>query len=250
VIGLSLQGRKELPRHRPIDSGKSHARRNIWHVVVTLVSLLWVAGCGVVSSNTSNNTSNNPSQTTSAPQVTVIPSPVGFGNVTVGVTNTQTVTLKNSGNSALSLSQANLSGTGFSVTGLTLPVSLDPGQQTNFNIAFDPSAANDFAGSLSLVSNAPDSPTVISLSGTGTTSHTVTLNWSPSTSTVAGYNVYRGSGTGGPYTKLNSSLITGTNFTDSTVQAGQTYYYVTTAVDSSNVESAYSNEVSAVIPTS
>jgi fibronectin type 3 domain-containing protein len=86
-------------------------------------------------------------------------------------------------------------------------------------------------------------------SGTQTSSHTVALTWSPSTSTVVGYNLYRGTQTGGPYsTKLNSSLLSNTAFTDSNVQSGVTYYYVSTAVDSNNVESAYSNEASAPIP--
>jgi TolB protein len=47
---------------------------------------------------------------------------------------------------------------------------------------------------------------------------------------------------------LNSSLIAGTSFTDSGLVSGTTYYYVSTAVDSNNVESAYSNEASAAIP--
>jgi len=79
--------------------------------------------------------------------------------------------------------------------------------------------------------------------------HQVTLNWIASTSTVAGYNVYRGTTSGGPYSILNSSLVTGsTAYTDSTVASGQTYYYVTTAVDASNNQSAYSNEAQAVVP--
>lgn len=78
--------------------------------------------------------------------------------------------------------------------------------------------------------------------------HSVTLNWTASTSTVAGYNVYRGTISGGPYTILNSSLVIGTTYTDSTVVAGQTYYYVTTAADASNNQSAYSNEAQAVVP--
>jgi len=65
---------------------------------------------------------------------------------------------------------------------------------------------------------------------------------------VAGYNVYRGTVSGGPYSKLNSSLIAPTTYTDSTVQSGQTYFYVVAAVDASNVESAYSNTISAIIP--
>jgi hypothetical protein len=38
------------------------------------------------------------------------------------------------------------------------------------------------------------------------------------------------------------------NYSDSTVQSGQTYYYVTTAVSSTGTESAYSNQVTAVVP--
>ena len=79
--------------------------------------------------------------------------------------------------------------------------------------------------------------------------HSVQLQWDASTSSnVVGYNVYRGSRSGGPYLRLNASLITGLSFTDATVQSGQTYFYVTTSVDSSQVESLFSNEVSAIIP--
>jgi fibronectin type 3 domain-containing protein len=68
-------------------------------------------------------------------------------------------------------------------------------------------------------------------------------------SNAAGYNVYRGAISGGPYTKVNSSLIVGTTYTDSLVQAGQSYYYVATAVDTSGNESAYSAPpVQTVIP--
>jgi len=52
---------------------------------------------------------------------------------------------------------------------------------------------------------------------------------------------------GGPYTLVNTSLINATSYTDTSVVAGQTYYYVTTAVDSAG-ESVYSNEVTAAIP--
>lgn len=80
------------------------------------------------------------------------------------------------------------------------------------------------------------------------TPHSVTLTWDQSTSTVTGYNVYRGPKSGGPYTKLNPNAVATTSYTDTAVQAGQTYYYVTTAVDSNGVQSVYSNEVSATVP--
>jgi uncharacterized repeat protein (TIGR03803 family) len=78
---------------------------------------------------------------------------------------------------------------------------------------------------------------------------TVNLTWQPSNSqNIVGYNVYRGNSPDGPYTKLNSTLDPNTAYSDSTVQAGKTYYYVTTAVDNQGVESAYSNQSEAVIP--
>jgi hypothetical protein len=78
----------------------------------------------------------------------------------------------------------------------------------------------------------------------------VSLTWTASTSLVSGYNVYRGTQSGGPYTLLNSSLDTDTTYTDATVQTGQSYYYVATAVNSSGAESAYSNQAEATVPSS
>jgi hypothetical protein len=80
--------------------------------------------------------------------------------------------------------------------------------------------------------------------------HTVSLSWVASTSqNVAGYNVYKGTTSGGPFTtKLNSSLVTGTSFVDPAVQAAQTYYYVVRAVDASGNSSVDSNVAQAVVP--
>jgi hypothetical protein len=83
---------------------------------------------------------------------------------------------------------------------------------------------------------------------TGATARTVSLNWTASTSpNISGYNVYRTTVLGGPYTKINSSLVVGTTYGDS-VQSGQTYYYVTTAVDTNQAESVYSNVATAIVP--
>jgi len=83
-----------------------------------------------------------------------------------------------------------------------------------------------------------------------TSLHSVTLNWTASTSpNVVGYNVYRTTRSGGPYIKFNFTPIVGTSYTDIAVQASQTYYYVATAVDSNNNESIYSNKARATVPT-
>jgi fibronectin type 3 domain-containing protein len=59
---------------------------------------------------------------------------------------------------------------------------------------------------------------------------------------VEGYNVYRSTTPGGPYTKVNTALITGTGFTDTSAQTG-TFYYVVRSVDSDGYESASSSEL-------
>jgi len=90
-------------------------------------------------------------------------------------------------------------------------------------------------------------PSPIRLRSTGT-KHTVKLKWQASSSQVAGYNVYRSTTPAGNYVRINSSPVPGTSFTDSAVEDGLTYYYVTRAVDALGSESVNSNEASAAIP--
>ena len=51
---------------------------------------------------------------------------------------------------------------------------------------------------------------------------------------------------GGPYGKLASLLLV-THYTDTSVQSGTTYFYVTTAVDALGYESGLSNEAAAEV---
>ncbi len=86
-------------------------------------------------------------------------------------------------------------------------------------------------------------------SGPSLQQHSVSLSWSPSVSTVIGYNVYRGTTLGGPYPKkLTPAPQAGTSMIDSAVMGGTTYYYVATSVDQDNVESIFSNQLTAAIP--
>jgi pectate lyase len=76
---------------------------------------------------------------------------------------------------------------------------------------------------------------------------TVSLDWSDnSEGDLAGYNVYRSTSFGGSYDKLNTSLLSDSNYTDNTVTNSTIYYYVVTAVDTSPLESTYSSQVSAI----
>ena len=62
---------------------------------------------------------------------------------------------------------------------------------------------------------------------------------------ISGYNIYRGTITGGPYTKLNTlSTIPATSYNDFQVNPGTQYFYVVTSVDSVGAESAFSVEFS------
>jgi fibronectin type 3 domain-containing protein len=162
----------------------------------------------------------------------------------------QTVTITNTGNSNVTISQISVTGAGYSITGGATPVALSPTQSLTLTASFSPTVTGSVGGSISIVSNASGSPASVTLSGTGVApvQHSVALTWNASTSTVTGYNVYRTTVSGTSYTKINSSLVTVLNYTDSTVQSGTTYYYVATAVDSSSNESVYSSEVSAPIP--
>jgi hypothetical protein len=80
-----------------------------------------------------------------------------------------------------------------------------------------------------------------------TSQHSVKLNWQASSSTgVTGYKVYRSTISGGYYGLLASAA--GLTYTDAAVQSGSLYYYVVSAITSAGQQSAYSNQVKAVIP--
>jgi fibronectin type 3 domain-containing protein len=126
------------------------------------------------------------------------------------------------------------------------------GQTATLTVKFTPASAATVSGTVTVTSNATNSPITISLSGTGTqpVTHSVTLSWTASTSSVVGYNVYRSTVSGGPYTLLTGTPVAASPYTDSSsVQAGVTYYYVVTAVDSNGNESVFSNEASVTVPT-
>jgi hypothetical protein len=87
---------------------------------------------------------------------------------------------------------------------------------------------------------------IAEVSASGSGAHSAALNWNVSPGATS-YNVYRANVSGGPYTQWNSSPITTSAWTDTSVEHGLTYYYVATAVAAGG-ESGSSNEAQAVIP--
>lgn len=202
-----------------------------------------------VLSNASNSTVNLAlSGSSTAPgQLALSPSSLNFGNVIVGKNQQLTASLAASG-SSVTVSSASLSGSEFSLSGIQLPLTIPAGQSASFTVTFSPQASGSASASLSFGGTAPAAVESLSGAGSPPPQHSVALSWSADSSTVAGYNVYRGTQTGGPYTKLTSAPGPSTNYGDAAVTSGQTYFYVTTAVDSTGAESAHSNEVQAAIP--
>jgi hypothetical protein len=134
--------------------------------------------------------------------MTLNPSPVAFGSVSVGGSLSQTVTVTNTGNRTLNITAATISGSGFT-TSLTAPKSVNAGASTTFTVTFAPTTVGSATGSIQIVSNAPGSPVTLSLSGTGLQSQVAA-----SPSSVAFSNVTVGSNSSQPITLQNNGNAT------------------------------------------
>ena len=150
------------------------------------------------------------------------------------------------------VSSASWNGQGYSVSGIDFPVTVAAGNSVSYNVSFAPQGSGSISGGIIFVSDASNTPTTQTFSGTGgaisqAVQHSVDLTWDLGSAGIDGYNVYRGTRSGGPYTKLNSKILAASTYTDATVKSGTTYYYVATSVDA-GVESAYSADVVAAIP--
>lgn len=205
-----------------------------------------------VSNSTGTVTSSAATLTVHASgQLSASATNLNYGNITVGSSSLLPATLTNKGDSSVSITEVTLSGAGLSIGGVSSGLIIPPGGSATLNVTFAPSVSGTLNGSVTVTSNASNPSVTISLTGIAVqpVSHSVTLNLTPNSPNVTGYNVYRSSMSNGPYMKLNTPLVTSTTYTDSTVLANQTYFYVGTSVDSAGNETAYSNHVSATIPT-
>jgi hypothetical protein len=340
-------------------SSKTGARRvRSLSVYLILLGTLLISGCTGLNSTTSTSAQQNPNTPLTAAAASMSPTSIRFGQVAVGSTVSQSVAISNTGSSNLSITQASVAAQGFSVSGISLPMTIGAGKQSTFNVVFSPKALGNISGAISVMSNAPDSPDTVSISGSGVAatflldaslanlnfgnvtidsssvlsvtlanagnsnfsisnvsvsdarfttsgvsaglilapgqnailnvtftpevagkligsvtvtrnaattptiislegsgvhkgSHSVTLAWTAEAPPVPviGYNVYRSTVSGGPFTKLNSPAITAAAYMDPGVHPRNTYYYVVTSMTSTGMESERSNEVSATVPT-
>jgi len=202
-----------------------------------------------VVSNASNSTLSVSESGTggSSGALAVSPSALSFGSVTVGSKKSLPASLKANG-AGVTVKSASVSSTEYSVSGITLPKTLAAGQSISFTVTFAPKSSGSANANLSFSTGTSTAQASLQGSGGAATSHSVSLSWRASTSTVIGYNIYRGTRSGGPYAPINGSPEASTNFADTSVTGGTTYYYVVTAVNSKGVESVYSNQAVATVP--
>ena len=186
-----------------------------------------------------------------AGQLVVSPASLNFGQVPVGQQSTQTGTLK-AGNSGITVASVDWSGEGFSISGISFPVTVPAGQSVSFKVTFAPQQAGSSSGSITFLSNATNAPFKATMAANGTQSpgHSVALSWSASKANVVGYNIYRGASAQGSYAKMNSTPHPLPSFTDTSVEEGATYFYKTTAVNKHGKESKFSNQIQVTIPNS
>jgi hypothetical protein len=215
------------------------------------------SAAGAANGSITLNTNGNPaslvislSGTGQAATVTLGANPgsLSFGNVNDDSSSSQTTSLTNSGNANVTISAMTVNGAGFSASGVSNGTVLTPGQSVTLTVTFAPTSAGAVSGAnISIASNATNSPSTVSLSGTG--AHVVVLQWDASATSGVTYNVFRGTTSGGESTTpLNTSPITSLSYDDTNVTSGITYYYTVEAVDSAG-SSAPSNESVANIPT-
>lgn len=230
----------------------SHNRITAGVSALVMATLWLLVGCqGFSSKSSSPAPGSTGSGTTSGGQLSVSPSALDLGSVAVGASGSASGTLNATG-ASVTVTGAITNNSVFSIGGLPLPVTIPAGQSASFSITFSPLISGAANGTLTISSNAQPATSTLVLTGSGTaaSTHTVNLSWNASTSAgISGYNVYRAfyaNSVCGSFSRINSVVDTGTLYTDSGVADGKAYCYATTAVNTSNQESGYSNIVSDV----
>ena len=172
-----------------------------------------------VASDASNPTLNVPLSGTGVTpgSLTANPLSLGFAGVQVGNSQTLSETLTNSGGSSVTITQATVTGTGFSLSRLSLPLTLAAGESATFSMAFTPQTGGPTNGSISIASNASNSTLTVPLSGTGVTPGSLTT--SPSTLTFGNVQVGNSqtlsetlTNSGGSSLTVSQAPVTGAGF--------------------------------------
>jgi hypothetical protein len=141
------------------------------NALAVALALAFMLGCQGVSTGKS---SSQGTQTPLTGSLSAAPASVSFGNVQVGTSQTITDTVTNTGGSSIAVTQATVTGSGYSITGLTPPLTLAAGQSATISVVFAPASAGSASGNIALTS---DSNSVnIAISGTGVAAGALTTS--------------------------------------------------------------------------
>ena len=212
------------------------------------------SGTITISSNSSTGGSSTVALSgtgTTNPVLTLSANTLSFGDDLIGAPATLSVTLSSTGTTPVTISAASLTGAGFTFSGATFPVTLNPTIAITIQVQFNPTVVGAASGALTFTSNSTSGSTsVVSLTGNGTpVQHHVNLSWAAPVSSpvqVTGYNIYRASGSSSSFQLLNSS--SSTSYLDLQVVSGTAYSYYVTSTDSAGTESVASNQITVTIP--
>jgi hypothetical protein len=120
---------------------------------VVCAAIAWVGGCAGVAEP--------------LPSLSVTPNILSV-SAKVGTSSAQAVSVTNIGTGPVSVQQAIVTGSGFSLTGLTTPITLAANQTQTFSVKFTAGAAGTVNGSLAIMTDSQHRPVVMSLKGNGT----------------------------------------------------------------------------------
>src|SRR5579864_9038558 len=103
--------------------------------ILALFCVAIVAGCTGVASANSSKKKSSPNAS-----VQITPTSLNFGTTTVGKKMAQNVSVTNAGSASVNITQASVSNSQFSVSGLSTPLALPANQSATFQVWFDASA--------------------------------------------------------------------------------------------------------------
>jgi hypothetical protein len=128
--------------------------------------MLSITGCvGVTGAPTAPTQKSESVPAASA--ISVSPSSINFGSVAVDGTVSQSVTISNTGGASLTVTKASASASGFTIVGMSFPLVIKPGSHSSLDVVFSPRSTAPVSGTVSIASDATNSPSSVSVSGTG-----------------------------------------------------------------------------------
>jgi len=167
---MKFRAQNHLSCEFPGPNTRSKAFTFVATLLVILTSAALSSCLGYTVSPTAIGQPSNPN--TAAPGAGVLTpgsASLNFGEMAVGGVGTQSVSLTNTGTAAVNISNATISGgAAFTVVGANPSGKLPVGQSASVNVQFAPKSDIAAAASLTITSDASDSPLTIPLSGTGT----------------------------------------------------------------------------------